>query len=263
MRGWISLHRKILDNPILKASKEYSRLEAFVWLLLRANHKEGKCVIGSTLYKVKKGEMITSQMKLMKQFRWSKSKLINFLKLLQEDEMIDMKTEPNLTRITILNYCTYQDYKTTKKPLTDREKTTSRPEKDTNNNVNKDNNVNNIKDREQKFTNEVCAEGIKHTPMIDPNIINEFSDYWTEPNRSNTKMRFELEKTFDIGRRLKRWINNDFQSTKQDISDYAKDITGFYLAYCQVCNHSQSYAEKELNGDSRCCKAKLLPKRRT
>ena len=138
MRGWISLHRKILDNPILKASKEYSRLEAFVWLLLRANHKEGKCVIGSTLYKVKKGEMITSQMKLMKQFRWSKSKLINFLKLLQEDEMIDMKTEPNLTRITILNYCTYQDYKTTKKPLTDREKTTSRPEKDTNNNGNKD-----------------------------------------------------------------------------------------------------------------------------
>ena len=85
MRGWISLHRKILDNPILKASKEYSRLEAFIWLLLRANHKEGKCVIGSTLYKVDKGEMITSQTKLMKQFKWSKSKLINFLNLLSLD----------------------------------------------------------------------------------------------------------------------------------------------------------------------------------
>ena len=263
MRGWISLHRKILDNPILKASKEYSRLEAFVWLLLRANHKEGKCVIGSTLYKVKKGEMITSQMKLMKQFRWSKSKLINFLKLLQEDEMIDIKTEPNLTRITILNYCTYQDYKTTKKPLTDREKTTSRPEKDTNNNVNKDNNENKHTLYTRKRMFEVKANNLRINLKLTKDVIEDFCDYWTETNKTKTKMRFELEKTFDINIRLKRWIKNDFQSTKQDISDYSKDTTGFYMAFCQACNKSQSYTEKELNGDSRCCKAKLLPKRRT
>ena len=38
--------------------------------------------------------------------------------------------------------------------------------------------------------------------------INNFISYWTEPNRSNTKMRFELQPTFDIKRRLNKWIKN-------------------------------------------------------
>lgn len=39
-------------------------------------------------------------------------------------------------------------------------------------------------------------------------MLKEFFDYWSEPNRSGTKMRWELEKTFDVGRRLARWANN-------------------------------------------------------
>ena len=46
---------------------------------------------------------------------------------------------------------------------------------------------------------------------------NEYSDttierfilYWSEPNRSKTKLRFELQKTFEIGRRLSTWVNNE------------------------------------------------------
>ncbi len=38
-----------------------------------------------------------------------------------------------------------------------------------------------------------------------PDIQEEFFDYWTEPNKSGTKLRFELEKTWDLGRRMKRW----------------------------------------------------------
>lgn len=42
-----------------------------------------------------------------------------------------------------------------------------------------------------------------------PEVIKkEFFDYWTEPNKSGTKMRFELEKTWHLGRRLARWVNN-------------------------------------------------------
>jgi hypothetical protein len=40
-------------------------------------------------------------------------------------------------------------------------------------------------------------------------MCNEFYLYWTEPNKSGTKMRFEMEKTWDIGRRLARWANNN------------------------------------------------------
>lgn len=41
-------------------------------------------------------------------------------------------------------------------------------------------------------------------------MLKDFYDYWTEPNPSNTKMRFELQKTWDLNRRLARWARNNF-----------------------------------------------------
>ena len=146
MKGWISLHRKILDNPILSYNRVYSRFEAFIYLLLKANHKEANVPIGSTLYKVKKGEMITSQKKLCKKFKWRNTKLRNFLNMMQEDSMIDINTETNLTRITICNYESYQDSQTTNKPSSNHQQTKSKPLTNTNNNANNDNeNHNNVK----------------------------------------------------------------------------------------------------------------------
>lgn len=43
-------------------------------------------------------------------------------------------------------------------------------------------------------------------------MMNDFFSYWTEPNKSNTKMRYELEKTWDIKRRLSRWANNNIKN---------------------------------------------------
>ena len=37
------------------------------------------------------------------------------------------------------------------------------------------------------------------------NMLDNFFDYWSEPNRSGSKMRFEIQPTFDIARRLKTW----------------------------------------------------------
>ena len=40
-------------------------------------------------------------------------------------------------------------------------------------------------------------------------MIRAFCDYWTERNKSGTKMRFEMEKTWDTARRLVRWDMNN------------------------------------------------------
>ena len=40
-------------------------------------------------------------------------------------------------------------------------------------------------------------------------MLNAFFKYWTEPNPSKTKMRFELEKTWDVGLRLSNWASRD------------------------------------------------------
>jgi len=41
--------------------------------------------------------------------------------------------------------------------------------------------------------------------MYTSEMLNEFYAYWTEPNRSLTKLRWEMEKTWSIERRLKTW----------------------------------------------------------
>ena len=64
-------------------------------------------------------------------------------------------------------------------------------------------------------------------------MLQDFYEYWTEPNPSHTKMRFELQKTWDVNRRLARWARNNFnrydrqQPTKQqqDISKLASILT--------------------------------------
>lgn len=40
-------------------------------------------------------------------------------------------------------------------------------------------------------------------------ILNDFYLYWTEPNKSNTKFRQELQKTWSLERRLSNWVKND------------------------------------------------------
>lgn len=41
-------------------------------------------------------------------------------------------------------------------------------------------------------------------------LITEFVEYWTEPNKSGTQLRWQMEKTWDIKRRLARWAKNNF-----------------------------------------------------
>ena len=60
------------------------------------------------------------------------------------------------------------------------------------------------------------------------NEINNFIDFWTEPNRSNTKMRFELQPTFDIARRMVTWVkkNKEWKIDKERHERKEMQFTG-------------------------------------
>jgi hypothetical protein len=51
----------------------------------------------------------------------------------------------------------------------------------------------------------------------DKNILNSFVDYWTEPNKSKTKMKFELQQTWSTNLRLKNWAKNQKKWDKPKI----------------------------------------------
>lgn len=66
-----------------------------------------------------------------------------------------------------------------------------------------------IDKREQKFRESL----VPYVGKYGGEMIQEFGDYWTEKNKSGTKMRFELQTTWDLSRRLARWDRNNGKYT--------------------------------------------------
>lgn len=130
--GWIRLDRKITENWLWE-DKPFSKGQAWIDLILMANHKDNKFPLGDDVVAVERGSFITSELKLMQRWGWSKTKVRAFLSQLQNDEMLVKKTDHKKTTLTIANYSVYQDIETTEEPKKDRKKTDKRPIKDTNN----------------------------------------------------------------------------------------------------------------------------------
>ena len=57
-------------------------------------------------------------------------------------------------------------------------------------------------------------------------MIRAFYDYWVEPNKSNTKFRQELQKTWDVKRRLDAWSSNDANFKPKQKPQYNHDTNG-------------------------------------
>lgn len=49
-------------------------------------------------------------------------------------------------------------------------------------------------------------------------MIRAFYDYWSELTKSETKMKFELNKTWELGKRLATWAKNDYGQGKSNSS---------------------------------------------
>lgn len=54
-------------------------------------------------------------------------------------------------------------------------------------------------------------------------MIRAFFDYWSELNKSGTKMRYELEKTWELPRRLATWANRERMPLKPETGILLKD----------------------------------------
>jgi len=105
MEGWISLHRRILDHWIFQNDKY---LKAWIWFLLRANHAQSKILVGADLITIERGEFITSLYKICEATGLTNQNARTFIRLLENDKMINKQTTTKLTKITILNYDSYQ-----------------------------------------------------------------------------------------------------------------------------------------------------------
>ncbi len=140
--GWIKLHRPIQDHWLWE-DKPFSKGQAWIDLLILANHADNKFLLGNELILVERGSFITSEYKLSERWGWPKSKVRRFLELLEKDGMIEKKSNQKRTTINIENYSVYQEARTTAEPLLNYYRTTAEPLLNPNKNEKNDKNVKN------------------------------------------------------------------------------------------------------------------------
>jgi hypothetical protein len=106
-KGWITLQRTITNHWIWN-TEPYSKAQAWVDLLLHANHTDAKIIIKGTIIELKRGQQARSQVTLSSQWKWSRDKVKRFLHLLESDGMIEQQTSQLTSIISICNYTSYQ-----------------------------------------------------------------------------------------------------------------------------------------------------------
>jgi len=147
--GWISLHRKIQENEFYPQNRPFTKFEAWIDLLLNANHSDKEINVGNQLFICKRGELMRSLETLSKRWNWSKPRVRRVLLLLKKRNMIELKSEQKSTRITICNYDNYQGERNASETQVKRK----RYPNNNNNNVNKKSEDEILKKR-KKITND-------------------------------------------------------------------------------------------------------------
>lgn len=108
MQGYIKLHRELLEHD-LWLDEKFTKGQAWVDLLLMANHKDKKVLFDSKWVVIKRGSLITSIHKLAERWKWSVNTVKKFLTILEDDEMIAKNSTNRCTLIDIVNYAKYQE----------------------------------------------------------------------------------------------------------------------------------------------------------
>lgn len=215
-KGYILLSRNLLDSDVFASQK---LLKIWIWCLCKANFKDRSIPLkigkGEIVVKVDRGSFIFGRHKAEEELFIDGSTIYKSINKLKEMGMIDIKSNNQYSIVTINKYDTYQDnenYKVTTKeqPKNNQRTSKEQPSNTTNTLTNDTNDTNNINSRKLKF-----AESLEKFSDIYPKeMISDFYEYWTEPNKANTKFKQEMQLTWSLERRLKTWDKNNFNKNK-------------------------------------------------
>lgn len=104
--GYIKLHRKILENPVVMKTPDH--LAVWLYLLLNATHKGYDTMLEGQRITLKPGQLITGRKAISKALKINESKIQRLLKMFQSEQQIEQLTNPRCRLISILNWNEYQ-----------------------------------------------------------------------------------------------------------------------------------------------------------
>lgn len=122
MEGWISLHRKILKNPII--CKDSETFAIWCYLLLNATHQEIPALFKGKKIILRPGQLITGILSVSQKMHIDKTKVQRTLKIFENNNQIEQQTSNRNRLVTILNWDKYQlDDKQNDKQVINKRKT--------------------------------------------------------------------------------------------------------------------------------------------
>jgi len=190
--GWIKIYRQLTLNNIW-TEESFSRGQAWIDLLLLANHKDGIVRVRGIKIPVLRGQVGWSELKLADRWKWSRGKVRRFIRELENEKMVVQHKNRKTSIISILNYEFYQCNDTTDS-TTDGQQIVQQT--DTNKNVKNDKND---KNESRSVSNRAFA----------PPSLQEVSDYCNERKNNVNPQKwhdFYLAKGWMVGKnKMKDW----------------------------------------------------------
>lgn len=192
--SFIKINRKIFNHWVFDDPWSF---KAWIDLIGMANYEPSHCIIKAKKFTIQRGELLRSMQTLSRRWDCSVSKVRTFLLMLEEDGMVKVTSEKIATRIKIANYEDYQGFEEKQETQKNRKKNVEKMQKNT------------LEERKKVFRDMLSSF------VTDNNreMCNDFFRYWTETSLKSDKMRFEMEKVFDVGRRLSTWARNEKKFT--------------------------------------------------
>lgn len=168
MDGWIKVHRQLLENR-LWLGEPFSRGQAWIDLLLLANHDYSYFFKRGNRVEVFRGQVGRSEVELSDRWHWSRTKIRSFLNMLEKEQQIIQQKSSVTLIVTIVNYEKYQE----KEQQTGQQK--------------------NIRKTSEKHIQE-CKEEKEGKEIITLHDFYPFSEFWKDYGKSADKV--ECEKKF-------------------------------------------------------------------
>lgn len=111
--GYVAIFRQIFDHWVWQ-EKPFSKGQAWIDLLLLANHSDHKKPKGDKIITYRRGDVNRSVLFLADRWGWDRKTVKRFLRVLEADNMIVIKGTTQGTTLTIVNYDFWQKSGSTK-----------------------------------------------------------------------------------------------------------------------------------------------------
>ena len=204
--GWIKVHRKMLDNPVV--FKDADHLAVWMYLLLKATHTEYPTMFNGEKVILKAGQLVTGRKKISSDTGVNESKVNRVLNLFKSEHQIEQLTTRHGSIISIVAWDEYQTCEQQNGQQVNNNRTTSEQQ------------VNTIQEQKNKRTKEIYKD-----------VPEEIKDIFMEWVAMRKEMKKPITSEYGVTRALNKLNSLSKNPEKQrELIGYAiyKNWLSFY-----------------------------------